>query len=117
MGPRQKESPLSLVAAKKRAGQSRRNNKECKNPNSATKTTLHDIGVDSGGTLRNIARTQQTAQSVLGTPTPVEWESVLKSLYNGKEANTSASVDLLDTVLCEHGEKRSDFGPVIILNE
>ncbi|GMI02768.1 hypothetical protein TrLO_g5677 [Triparma laevis f. longispina] len=103
MGPRQKESPLSLVAAKKRAGQSRRNNKECKNPNSATKTTLHDIGVDSGGTLRNIARTQQTAQSVLGTPTPVEWESVLKSLYNGKEANTSASVDLLDTVLCEHG--------------
>ena len=98
MGPRQKESPLSMVAKKKRQG-----SRNGRNRNQA-KTTLHDMGVDGGGTLRNIARTQSTAQSVLGTPTPIEWETVLKSLYNGRDSSTSASVDLLDTVLCEHGE-------------
>ncbi|GMI13015.1 hypothetical protein TrVE_jg4274 [Triparma verrucosa] len=97
MGPRQKESPPSMVAKKKRQG-----SRNGRNRNKA-KTTLHDMGVDGGGTLRNIARTQSTAQSVLGTPTPIEWETVLKSLYNGRDSSTSASVDLLDTVLCEHG--------------
>ena len=67
------------------------------------KTVLHDQGMDGGRIVRDIARTQHTAQSILGTPRPLAWPDIVGALINPTNQRYSAKVDLLDTVVCEHG--------------
>ena len=75
----------------------------------AQKTVLHDQGMDSGSITRDIARTQHTAQTILGTPRPMDWTDIVQTLINTKNSRYSARLDLLDTVVCTHGVPEAYF--------
>ena len=120
--PPKKQSPVSIVAEaekkkKKRGGNQgrdevlRRNNgggaragRAAGQASRQQKVTLHDQGMDGGNIIRNIARTQNTAQSVLGTPRFIPFTEILQSLINPSNPRYNAKVDLIDIVTCDHGQ-------------
>jgi len=102
MGPK-RDSPMAMVAkARKAKAKSEKRDR-------GQKVFLHDQGMDGGNIVRDIARTQLTAQSILGTPRPLSWLDIVRTLIHPTKPRYSAKVDLLDTVVCEHGVPEQYF--------
>ena len=66
------------------------------------KEFLTDPGIDGGGIRRDITRDTQVAKRLLVQASPCGWDWILRSIWSKTPAEC-ASVDLLDTAVCEAG--------------